>query len=144
MKNSMIIMLVLLLSGSQLLGQAKDQPTANAEIRIQKMIDGFSETVSVTDAQKSAMKKVLLTHHQERKALGREATREQRLALKEKKSIDMQKALGNPETYQAFQVYIKENRQQHMHNKKKHGARKGEGMRHHKKQDGKGRSGQRG
>jgi hypothetical protein len=144
MKNSMIIMLALLLSGSQLFGQAKDLPAENAEIRIQKMIDGFSETVSITDAQKTAMKKVMLAHHQERKALGREATREQRLALKEKKSIDMQKALGNPETYQAFQIYAKENRQQHMHNKKKQGARKGEGMRQHKKNKGKGSPGQRG
>jgi len=142
MKNSMILLLTFLLAGAQLFGQERGHQAQNPEIRIQKLIDGFSETVTITDSQKAAMKKVLLNHQQERKALGRDATREQRSDLQAKKSAEMQKALGNSETYQAYRAYVKENRQKQMQNRKKQGARKGEGMRKHKHQNGEGRRGQ--
>lgn len=134
MKNSMLVLLALILGFSQLYGQDQRQRNHNPEVRIQKIVDGFSEKVNLSDDQKAGMTKVLLTHHQERRALGKDADKQQRMDLRSKKSTELQKVLGNEETYKAYTEYMKENRKSYRQNRHKRGARSGGEIQQRKRQ----------
>ncbi len=106
---------------------------ANSDVRIQQTVDAFSEKHPLTDMQKADMKKVMNMYHEKRKALGREAGKDQHKALRMEKTANLQHILGD-DLYAAFREFRKEQRQTQMEKRRKHRT---EGQRHRQGEHGK-------
>ncbi len=107
----------------------------NPEKRVEAKVERFAESNEMTEAQKEALKKSLLAHHEEMKAQ-REAERERRKELwkenKAKKDQNVKAALNDAELLEAWMIFEKEEHAKRKEKMKKHHHKKGKRSMHRK------------
>lgn len=105
----------------------------NPEKKVEAKVERFAESTQMTVAQKEALKKSLLAHHEEMKAQ-REAENERRKELwkesKAKKDEKVKAALNDEKLSEAWIAFEKEEHAKRKEKMKKHHHKKGKGSKH--------------